>query len=427
MQNKLILLTSIFWFSTFITATGQKLVNSPYARFNIGTLEPAGSFRSLGMGGTGVSFRDNSSIYFSNPASYSSIDTISFVFDFGLDYSINKLSDGVSDFSSDDMNFDHLMIGFPFTKGWGFAAGLIPYSNGYYKMSESILEGDPDYDPVTGAYSSFHMGEGSFASFFAGTGITFLKNFSAGVNLKILFGQIKRTNQVIFDEYEDVFHFSNTEKLQINGVNFDYGVQYTASFKNNYFINAGFSITPGKYYNCDYLNISYLFNSYSSADTLSYITDADNKAYLPGSVRMGLSAGRKNKLVAGIDYISTKWSEADILGADGYMADTRSFLFGVEFIPDKYSNFNFLKRVEYRAGGHIEDNYLIINNEQIKEFGFTAGLGIPLRRTLSKANLFFDFTRKSGTLENDLHREDYFTLGVSLNLYDFWFMKRKYD
>ena len=111
MQHKLITVILISLSSFAFQATGQKLVNSAYSRFNIGTIEPAGSFRSLGMGGIGTSLRDRNSIYFSNPASYSSFDTISFIFDFGFDYSKNILSDGVSSFSSDDMNFDHLQIG----------------------------------------------------------------------------------------------------------------------------------------------------------------------------------------------------------------------------------------------------------------------------------------------------------------------------
>ena len=76
MQNKLIIVIFISLFSFAYTANGQKHINSPYSRFNIGTLEPAGSFRSLGMGGVGTAMRDNSSIYFTNPASYSSLDTI---------------------------------------------------------------------------------------------------------------------------------------------------------------------------------------------------------------------------------------------------------------------------------------------------------------------------------------------------------------
>ena len=124
MQNKLIILFSILLFSLSFTTNGQKLVNTPYARFNLGAIEPAGSFKSLGMGGIGMALRDNSSMFISNPASYSSIDTNSFVFDFGLDASINVLSDGKTSYTSDDINFDHLIMGFPIIRGWGVAQGL---------------------------------------------------------------------------------------------------------------------------------------------------------------------------------------------------------------------------------------------------------------------------------------------------------------
>jgi len=46
---------------------------------------------------------------------------------------------------------------------------------------------------------------------------------------------------------------------------------------------------------------------------------------------------------------------------------------------------------------------------------------------LSKTNLFFDFTRKNGLAGSNLHTENFYTMGISLNLYDFWFVKRKYD
>ena len=85
MQNKLILVIFISLFSFVFSANGQKLINSPYSRFTIGTLEPVGSFRNLGMGGIGTALRDNSSISYSNPASYSSLDTNSFIFDFGAE------------------------------------------------------------------------------------------------------------------------------------------------------------------------------------------------------------------------------------------------------------------------------------------------------------------------------------------------------
>jgi hypothetical protein len=427
MRNKIIFITLISLFSFAHKATSQKLINSPYSRFNIGSMEPAGSFRSLGMGGIGTSLRDNSSIYFSNPASYSSLDTNSFIFDFGLDYSKSILSDGVSTFASDDMNFDHLLIGFPIAKGWGAAAGIVPISNGYYKISESVLKGTPKYDELVGEYTSYHAGNGGFTNFFLGSGININKNFSAGINMTVLFGQINRLNQFNFADYYYVYNNSSTEKLQLGGINFDYGIQYTGSLKNDYFINGGISLTSGKYYNSKYEHLALRYTAYGSKDTISYISDDLTSAYIPGTLRLGISFGKKNKFTTGVDFISTKWSKSKIPGAKGYAADTRSLLFGAEYIPDKFSNFSFLKRLEYRIGGHIEDNYLIVNGEQIKEYGANFGIGLPMRRTFSKTNLFFDFTRKTGSIVNNLHNENYYTMGISLNLYDFWFIKRKYD
>jgi hypothetical protein len=428
MRNKLIILLSVFLLSITFSINGQKLVNSPYSRFNIGTLNESGSFKSLGMGGVSISLRDNSSIFFLNPASYSSLDTNSFVFDFGIDYSRVSLTNGASTYYSQDMNFNHLLMGFPITKGWGFALGIVPLSNGYYNISEHVVSTDPGYNPAIGEYTSTHKGEGSLTNFFFGTGFKLTKQLSAGVNMEILSGQLKRTNQFDFSDYYNVYNNNETENLQLSGINFDYGLQYSLPLKNNNIINAGASITNGKYFNSKYNNLILRYTAYGTRDTVSYVADNSKKsAYFPGSLRFGISYIKINKLTVALDYIATRWSQAKIPGSSGYSADTKSFLFGIEYIPDKYSNYSFLKRIEYRIGGHIEDNYLIINGEQVKEIGGSVGLGIPMNRTYTRTNIFFDFTKKSGSSVNNLHTENYYTLGVSLNLWDFWFLKHKYE
>ncbi len=427
MRNKLFRKTvSLLIIFVSIAASGQKLVNSPYGRFNIGNLEPAGSFRSLGMGGTGTAFSDNTNVYFDNPASYSGFDTTSFIFDFGLDYSMNYLKDGSTEFSSDDMNFDHILMGMPIARGFGLAFGMVPISNGYYRISQPVLEGDPGYDPSVGEYVSTHSGKGSLTSVFIGSGLKITRSLSAGANIKVLFGEIERNNKLIFSDFLYMYHFINTEKLQISGLNFDLGLQYSLDLKNGNYINAGAAISTGRDYRSDYENL-HLGYSTSAEDTLLYFNDNKTRAHIPATLRFGIAGGKKNKYSLGIDLVSTKWSEGDIYGSDGYLADTRSLHFGAEYIPDWTSNYNFLKRIEYRIGFHTGDYYLIINNEQIKETGLTAGLGIPLGRSLSKANFFVDYTRRSGSATKDLHTEDYITFGASLNFYDFWFIKRRYD
>jgi hypothetical protein len=427
MRNKLTIIIFIFFLSLAYAADGQKLVNSPYSRFNLGSLGTSGSFRSLGMGGIGTALRDNASISYSNPASYSSLDTTSFVFDFGVDYSLNTLSNGVSKFSSRDGNFDHLIMGFPIAKRWGVALGVVPYSNGYYKMSESVLKKDPAYNPLIGEYISTHSGDGGFNSYFLGTGLSLGKNFSVGVNMTLLLGEVRRTNQFDFVDYSNVFNDNSTETLHLSGINFDWGLQYTTSIKKDYFFNAGISMSSNKHYTTKFDHLTNAFTSYGTSDTVSYIKDDSTKTYIPGTLRVGISFGKRNKLTVGFDFVDTKWSKSKIPGSVGFAADTKSYLFGLEFIPDKFANYSFLKRIEYRVGGHVADNYLIINGEQLKNYGVSFGMGIPMRYGISKTNLVFDYSRTSGSTVNNLHTENYYTLGISLNLYDWWFRKRKYE
>lgn len=426
MYSKLTRLFIIILCTITISVNGQKQVNSPYSRFNLGTMEPAGSFRSLGMGGVSTGMRDHSSIFFSNPASYSSIDTNSFVFDFGIDYSMNFMSNGTMKHSSDDINFDHLLMGFPIAKGWGFAAGIYPISNGYYSVFESVKEGDPDYNATIGEYTSLHKGSGGLNAYFLGTGIKLMKNLSAGINMTVLSGDLTRVNDFAFADYYYVYNDKSAENLHMSGVNFEYGFQYSTEIKNKYFFNLGASLTTARKYNTDFQSLIYRYTAYSTVDTISY-ENSNNRASLPQTIRAGISFGKINKFTAGIDYSISKWSKAIIPGSEGFTADTKTLQFGAEYIPDMYSNYSLLKRLEYRIGGHVGDNYLILNGEQVKEYGASLGIGIPLRKSFNKANLFVDFTNKKGSGSATPHSENYITFGISLNLYDFWFLQRKYD
>jgi hypothetical protein len=403
---------------------GQKQVNSPYSRFNIGTLEASGPVRSLGMGGIGTSMRDNISVYYTNPASYSSLDTTSFVFDFGVDYGINRISSSGSDYVSYDVDFNHLIFGFPLAKGWGLVSGVVPISNGYYSMNQKVTSEDPGYNPVVGNYTSSHSGDGGLSNFFIGTGLLISKYLSAGVNMNVIFGQLNRSNQFFFDDIYNSYHNDSRELLKLKGINFDFGLQVLYPMNNGTFINAGISYTATKSYKSDYENFVYRYTSMGTTDTIFYTAAAAEDVKIPGTLRAGISFGKSNKLTAGFDFVATNWSQSKIPESSDYVADTRTYMFGLEYTPDKFSNFSLLNRMSYRIGGHTGSNYLIINGNQLKETGVSAGFGIPMRRTRSMTNLYFDFTNKHG---QSLHTENFYSIGLSINLYDYWFIKRKYD
>ena len=154
----------------------------------------------------------------------------------------------------------------------------------------------------------------------------------------------------------------------------------------------------------------------------------EGRVTLPQSLSVGVAYGITDKFIASVDYVYTDWQNAKIYGAENYLTNTHSLHAGAEYIPNKFSNLYFFDRVQYRLGGRISGNYLIINNEQVKEYGITFGVGIPLGRAVwSKMNIVFDYTNRGGSLANGLHKENIYSVGLSFNLYDYWFVKRKYD
>ena len=94
------------------------------------------------------------------------------------------------------------------------------------------------------------------------------------------------------------------------------------------------------------------------------------------------------------------------------------------FVP-KYDSFsNYLSRIAYRAGFRYENTGLVIDNNSIKDYAVTFGLGLPVG--ISKINLGLELGKK-GTNSNGLIEENYVNVTVGLSLSDIWFIKRKID
>ena len=80
----------------------------------------------------------------------------------------------------------------------------------------------------------------------------------------------------------------------------------------------------------------------------------------------------------------------------------------------------------YRAGIHFENTGLKINNESINEFGISFGVGLPVGSFFSNANLGIEVGQR-GTTNQNLVKENFINLQISLSLNDRWFVKRKYN
>ena len=57
--------------------------------------------------------------------------------------------------------------------------------------------------------------------------------------------------------------------------------------------------------------------------------------------------------------------------------------------------------------------------------GVSLGLGIPMAKNTGMINVALEFGM-NGTTENNMVREDFTRITVDINLFERWFVKRKY-
>lgn len=404
--------------------TGQKNVNTPFARYGIGNLEQQGTFRTRAMGGISSGIRDNLTLNFLTPASYSSIDTTSFIFDFGIDYGAVTLKGDGLKYSSRDMTFSHLMMGFPIMKGWGLNAAVLPFSNGAYDIGfESEGSG------VSGTIYEHHNGTGGYQKALLGTGVRLLPNLSFGANLFYMFGEMTRVNDFSFTDDNNYFNTRKQGSSALRGLGYDASVQLMFPLSGNRFVNAGVTFTPAFDLSTENVDLVFRYSNIQTStlafDTLSY-SSLSATSRMPQSVRFGFSLGKTDKLTAGADIVYTRWSKASFPGTYGTYTDALSLHAGAEYIPEKYSNYNFFDRVEYRIGCRYGESYTLFGGDEVKEYGITFGSGIPMKRSRSRISLVVDLSTRGGS-NGEIPRETRISVGASLNLYDYWFVKRQYD
>ena len=86
--------------------------------------------------------------------------------------------------------------------------------------------------------------------------------------------------------------------------------------------------------------------------------------------------------------------------------------------------------MEYRAGAFYTLTPIEVRGTQVKEYGATLGVGMPIfksKRKIAVVNLGFEGGRM-GTLENNLTTDTYLRFNIGLNLLsDQWFQHYKYD
>ena len=412
-----------------MVANAQAPTNSPYTRYGFGQLSDQSFGNSQAMGGIAYGLRNGLQVNASNPASYSAVDSLTFIFDAGLSLQNTNFTEGNVKTNAKNSSVDYIAMHFRLAKGFGLAAGFLPYSSVGYNMNSTsaIPNSEDEYGNKTYQTLSYY-GEGGLQQVFIGLGYNVLDNLSVGANLSYLYGDITCSTTTVLSN-SNAFSSALTNKIEVSDYKLDLGLQYSLKLNDKHSLNLGAVYSYGHDINAT----GYKFTEkYSGNNVATQSIDTLKNAYaIPNTFGIGATYVYNKKLTVGVDYTLQKWGAVKYNQKEGYLTDRNKIAVGAEYLPNELSN-NYLKRVRYRAGAYYSTPYAKIKNKEGQlvdgntEYGVSFGFGLPLYKSKSILNISGQYVKVSPKIAGMLE-ENYLRINIGLTFNERWFMKWKVD
>ena len=422
----------------------QPKENSPFSRFGLGNVSPQYLVGNGSMGGLRSAYRDPYSYNPQNPASLPSLKSAAL--EIGLSAKYNTIKDGSNTSSDWSGNISHVALGFPTYSvinevldrkprqlRWGMGFSLMPYNTvGYNILTEGKA---PNTDTVNVA--NFYIGSGGTYRVMWGNGVSY-KGFSAGVNLGYIFGRMNYIRQTelsanVITPYANYFE----DNYNLRGLTWNAGVQYDFTLDpqsnplekgNRKHIIIGlygnpstsFSTNSGSYYRRTIIG----FNT----DSISSSSEIKGKGKLPSEITAGISYENGMALKIGAEFSTSKWSQYQNDARPETLKDISQFAIGAEFILNKNKLRNEEEKIRWRLGFRTGKDPRSLQNEQLSNQVFTAGMSLPLRVGRGSQISYLSLGLEMGKLGTAKLKEDYFKISAGFTLNDnTWFLKRKFQ
>lgn len=408
----------------FSFAQSQNEIRMPYSSYGIGSVNHYSNGILDGMGSVSYAMQNPYYINFRNPASYAAFDSLSFLADAAASIYYSKLSQQNITQKNSYAKPGYLAIGLPVTRHWRTSVGIKPFSTvGYEIETTKEITG-------VGEVNYTYSGNGGLYQLYWGNAFKICKGLSIGLNVSYMFGTLFSTSNTEFSENTILNSFINDAYL-LDGIYLEGGLQYFFNIGEKHRIGLG-----AVYSNTAYIwaKEKLLINSYSGGfvstttyDTVLYKDDLRGTLNIPQSVGAGLSYTFKDKLTVAADVTWQNWANFKFMKPCDSLQNTIMTSVGAQFIPDPTSN-KFFKKMAFRIGGRYSSGELLLRNKPISEFGVCLGVGVPLTsfNTHSSLNILFEYGR-TGTLVNDLFRQDYFRFSFCFTLQERWYQRVKLD
>ena len=158
----------------------QNLTSSPYSRYAYGDLNENVPTAFRAMGGVGLGMRSNRAINPAQPASYTSIDSLTFAMDIAASATWSRYQDASGMRNVANGNLEYLTFQIPLWKRWiAMSFGLIPYSSVGYSISMNDSTAGGAYH-----YTTAYEGTGNLSEVYAGLSFNICNWFSVFIFTK---------------------------------------------------------------------------------------------------------------------------------------------------------------------------------------------------------------------------------------------------
>ncbi len=446
-KNSVLLL--VLAIAAVVPATAQNGLNSPYSQYGIGMNNMPYNMPSMAALGGVTSTRSSlNMINPFNPASYASIGMESMVFDMGLSIEMTTLrGEGGSQYDADG-NIGYLAIGFPLTKWWKTALGVMPMSDVNYQSIRTMPLS------IGGEVKTKYEGNGGVAQFFWGHAFNILggndakkPQLRAGFNIDYLYGNLTRA--VTFDfTANDTTYFMDSRSQKdtyVKNLLLDLGVLYDHPIGEKYKLSLGLTMKPHRKMRVTDNALVYTFVTNAASeymrDTIFPLDGGDSEfesdLEQPFTTGVGVSFQRNDKWLVALDATFAAWSGLKYTENSSYSIFGQSpmryggnqrYALGLQLLGDKNAA-NYMRRITYSAGAHYESGRLQLqmtdgNEYKLNEWGVGIGMTLPMRKGRSALNVSAAYS-SFGTV--DLLRRDVFTIGISVGSCESWFVKRKFN
>jgi hypothetical protein len=386
--------------------------NSPYGRYGFGVLSNPALGASEAMGGISYGLRRSQQVNPGNPASYSELDSLTFIFDLGVSAQLSSMSDGVNSRDFYNGNLDYIALQFPLFRNMGGSVGLLPYSKVGYNFGNRRSLSDIQYLET-------YRGTGGLSQVYFGAAWEPFKSLSIGANVSYLFGNFSHS-RISTPVTSNALISEGKNRFSIRELKYDLGLQYSYNISNTKSITFGAVYSPQITTKADVYSsvMNYTSDPYQSPDLepvqiISSDTLSGEGFQIPQTFGAGLTYQTENFLV-GVDGTYQLWknsaysSQLDGLTDNNRYNDLYRINAGAEYVIDPYSQ-NFFNRIRFRGGISYSNSYInvsVSNPESsqnigmgsFNEYGINIGLGLPFHdlRTghLSMLNIGFGYSRQ---------------------------------